>query len=101
MPLNKSKGKLSMSKARGKIITVGNIINGEPEGWLFDCKRKVPALEFKADGNVLYAGYSISELEKIMRKVKDDTLHRRPSGSHKGLRQEFPKVKSNLGRLMK
>ena len=54
-----------MDKEKGKIITVGHIIDGKPENWQFDCQMKIVAVEVTAAGQLFYAGYSISELERI------------------------------------
>ena len=56
-----------MDQEKGKIIAVGHVINGIPENWQFDCEERVPALTITADGQMLYAGYSLPELEEISR----------------------------------
>ena len=55
-------------REKGKIIAIGHIINGEPENWQFNCEGKIAAIEITADSQILYAGYSISELEQISNK---------------------------------
>jgi hypothetical protein len=54
-----------MVQVKGKILTVGHIINGKPENWKIDCEGMVAAINITANGQILYAGYSILELEKI------------------------------------
>ena len=53
---------------KGKIISVGYVINGVPENWQFDCLEEVPAVTISADNQIFYAGYSIAELEQISKE---------------------------------
>ena len=57
-----------MKRVKAKIIAVGHVINGQPENWSFDCEGKGAAIEITSAGQMLYAGYSIAELEKISKK---------------------------------
>lgn len=46
------------------IITIGNVVNGQPSGWSFDGHGEGAAHEWV--GGVMYiAGYTIEELEAI------------------------------------
>lgn len=58
----------TMERVKGKIITVGYVINGQPENWAFDCEGKGAAVEITGDNQVFYAGYSVPELEKISKE---------------------------------
>ena len=55
----------SKDRPKGKILSVGYIINGIPECWQFDGLGICAALEIAADGELFYVGYSVLELEKI------------------------------------
>lgn len=53
--------------AKGKIITVGIIENGVPLNWHFDCTQSdVAGIEIQPDRSILYAGWSIAELQEIL-----------------------------------
>lgn len=52
-------------EGKSRILAVGHIINGVPENWQFDCMGLIPAITIYADGEILYAGYSIPQLELI------------------------------------
>ncbi len=54
-----------MNQPKGKILSIGYVINSLPENWQFDCMGEVPAIIINASGSILYAGYSIQELKKI------------------------------------
>lgn len=47
------------------IKKVGAMVDGKPTGFAFDCLGTVPAIEIKADGQVLYGGYTVGELEEF------------------------------------
>lgn len=46
------------------IKKIGFVIDGQPTGFVFDCCATIPGLEIK-DGQVLYGGYTVSELEEL------------------------------------
>lgn len=47
------------------IKKVGTMVDGKPTGFVLDCLGTVPAIEIKADGRVLYGGYTVGELEEF------------------------------------
>jgi hypothetical protein len=63
------------------ISRVGDIVNGEPTGFVFDCCETIPAIEITDDGQILYGGYTADELESICAANK--SLHL-PRDSQRG-----------------
>ena len=56
-----------MERQKGTITHFGFIVDGKPKNWGFDCMGAVPVLGITADGEMLYAGYSVLELEQLSR----------------------------------
>ena len=50
---------------KAEIINYGYVENGIPQWWAFDCKNKVPGIEHKNDGTILYSGYTVNELREL------------------------------------
>ena len=58
---------------KAKILRKGLVIGNEPMFWAFNCLETVPAVEVRADGTVLYGGYTVDELREIADKPEADS----------------------------
>ena len=50
---------------KAEILNYGYVKNGVPYRWAFDCKNKVPGIERKNNGTILYGGYTVDELKEL------------------------------------
>lgn len=57
---------------KAKIITVGIIVDGKPEGFMFDCQNNpgIAGLHI-TDSGVLFCGWSVEELREVVQRPSE------------------------------